>query len=398
MRIALVTSEYPGLGGVPCGGLGHYLQRLVLALSGAGHAAEVFVPAGPGADRPEGMHVVGTSWSRAIRWASRLTLHRLAMPIDCLVQSRRLGAALAERHAAAPFDVVQYAHLGATSLAGPRGIPTVIRLSGWGPMWLRAGDGSLGGMQGRLVHRLERRALARAQVIYGPSRHLAEHVSGIIGREIAVLENPFVPECAPAEGPAPVEGRYLLSFGQINRLKGAETISCIAARILASNPGLRWVFAGRELESGRIASIRAGLADPARIIHLPHLPHPELYRLIAGSEVVVLPSLIDNLPNTCLEAMSLGACVVGTQPTGMEQVITDGESGFLAAAGDPESVALAVERAFAAGSAGRRRIGEAAQERIRRLRPEIILPRLLALYERAREMHACQRKGRHVGN
>lgn len=392
MRIALVTTELPGVSVAPSGGLGYYIQRLALALSDAGHEVEIFVPSEPGADVPAGVRGVPCAWPPIARWASRLTLHRLGMPIDCLVQARMLNRALAVRHAEVPFDVVQYTHLGAVARGRPRGLPAVIRLSGWYPLWHAAGDGAVGGIQGRVVHRMEVAALSCADSIYAPSRHLAGVVSQATGRRIAVLENPFLLECGPAQGAPVVEGRYLLTCGAISRLKGAEVIARSAPAILAAYPDLRWVFAGREAGPGSIAAIRAGLPDGTRrIVHLPHLPHPELYRLMQGAEAVVLPSLVDNLPNTCLEAMALGACVVGTQPTGMEQVIEDGGSGFLAAAGDALHLEQAVHRAMAAGPTGRRSIGVAAQARMQLMRPEVVLSQLIALYACARQAYSLRR-------
>ena len=49
---------------------------------------------------------------------------------------------------------------------------------------------------------------------------------------------------------------------------------------------------------------------------LDKLPHRQLYPVIAGARLVVLPSLIENLPNAGLEAMALGRAVIGTAGTG----------------------------------------------------------------------------------
>ena len=55
--------------------------------------------------------------------------------------------------------------------------------------------------------------------------------------------------------------------------------------------------------------------------------------------VVVLPSLIDNFPNACLEAMGLGKVVIGTVGTSFDELISEGTTGFLVSPNNPEALA-----------------------------------------------------------
>ena len=71
-------------------------------------------------------------------------------------------------------------------------IPSVARLSGWGPLWRLHGDGGGSTMQCHQQFLLERIALGRVDAIYGPSEVIAKHVSNIINTNIRVIENPFV--------------------------------------------------------------------------------------------------------------------------------------------------------------------------------------------------------------
>ena len=67
-----------------------------------------------------------------------------------------------------------------------------------------------------------------------------------------------------------------------------------------------------------------------RVICLGKLNKNQLQPVIKRSQFVVLPSIRDNLPNTCAEAMALGKVVIGTDGSSIEQFITAGYNGFLA--------------------------------------------------------------------
>jgi glycosyltransferase involved in cell wall biosynthesis len=62
----------------------------------------------------------------------------------------------------------------------------------------------------------------------------------------------------------------------------------------------------------------------------------------AAADVFVLPSLVDNLPNTMLEAMSCGLPVVAFGAGGIPESVVDGVSGRLAAVGDVRALAEAI--------------------------------------------------------
>jgi len=87
---------------------------------------------------------------------------------------------------------------------------------------------------------------------------------------------------------------------------------------------------------------------------------PNVMRAI---DIFVLSSRWEGMPNAILEAMACGKPVVATRVGGSPEVVVDGETGILVEAGDPVSLAEAVERVFVdrglrerMGSQGRRRI------------------------------------------
>jgi glycosyltransferase involved in cell wall biosynthesis len=117
-----------------------------------------------------------------------------------------------------------------------------------------------------------------------------------------------------------------------------------------------------------------------RILSLGDMRHELLYPIMANARAVVIPSLVENFPNVCLEAMAHRRVVIGTRGTAFEQLLEDGASGLLCEPGDPASLVEAVEKALRLSDGEREKMGERAAERIRALRPEIVVEQLLSFY------------------
>lgn len=86
-------------------------------------------------------------------------------------------------------------------------------------------------------------------------------------------------------------------------------------------------------------------------------------KLLAISDLFVLPSLWEGMPNAVMEAMATGLAVVATRVDGIPEVVVDGETGVLVRAGQPAELAGAISellvdkgRREAMGMAGRARI------------------------------------------
>ncbi len=75
-------------------------------------------------------------------------------------------------------------------------------------------------------------------------------------------------------------------------------------------------------------------------------PRSELATAIAQATVCCFPSRWENFPNVCLEAMSAGSLVVGSDAGGMAEIIQDGHSGLLFRSGDSAHLAEVLEKAL----------------------------------------------------
>jgi glycosyltransferase involved in cell wall biosynthesis len=102
-------------------------------------------------------------------------------------------------------------------------------------------------------------------------------------------------------------------------------------------------------------------------------------RALASAEVFVLPSLSEGMPVALLEAMACGLAIVATRVGGVPELLGEGRDASLVGPGDPAALATALA-ALAAEPERRRRLGEAAAERARRLAEEDVYGRLDRIY------------------
>ena len=103
---------------------------------------------------------------------------------------------------------------------------------------------------------------------------------------------------------------------------------------------------------------------------------------LRGTDVFVLPSLQEGMPNSLLEAMACGLPVVSTRIGGGVDIISSGDNGILVKPGDPKDLALGIvnilkdkEYATSLAARGLQTVRESYSL-------DSIIPRYLALYER----------------
>lgn len=65
---------------------------------------------------------------------------------------------------------------------------------------------------------------------------------------------------------------------------------------------------------------------------------------IASAEIFVLSSDIEGMPNALMEAMALGIPCIATDVSGVRDIITDGENGFIVPVGDKEAMADRIKK------------------------------------------------------
>jgi len=145
---------------------------------------------------------------------------------------------------------------------------------------------------------------------------------------------------------------------------------------------------GPEFEWLRSFVITNALRDRVRL--LGEVPPPRVKLLMQASDVFFLPSAWEGVALTIYEAMACGLAVVAADTGGQRELVTP-EAGVLVPRSDKETEAKQYARALTEllqSAERRRKLGQAARERVIRLFP---LPqmgeRVAALLEQASEWH-----------
>jgi glycosyltransferase involved in cell wall biosynthesis len=154
----------------------------------------------------------------------------------------------------------------------------------------------------------------------------------------------------------------LLSVGRLERDKGYETAIEGLARLGDSQPRLVVIGAGPERERLEGIAAKAGVAE--RVSFLGSKPRSEVVDYLAAADIFLFPTERDEAaPLVPLEAMASGLPLLASTVGGGVELIEDGTSGLLLPPAAPERWAAAI-RSVLADDALRRRMGEAARERI----------------------------------
>ena len=106
-----------------------------------------------------------------------------------------------------------------------------------------------------------------------------------------------------------------------------------------------------------------------------------LQNLLSATDVFALPSLVEGLPVSVLEAMSYGIPCVVSAVGGLPDVIESGENGLLVAPGDSAGLADALALLIGDDALRARMGSRARRDVIERYSLDVVVDRLTEVYE-----------------
>ena len=230
----------------------------------------------------------------------------------------------------------------------------------------------------------ERVSIWSADAIIAVSEAGAEHITERYHRSVQHIPNGpgGLRRRAPGEvitrlGLAP--GGYVLAVGRLSPEKCLEDLIIAHAEAL---PHLQLVLVGDTSYTDEYIARLRSLAGP-QVLFPGYLQGEALEELYSSALIYVIPSEIEGLSLSLLEAMSLGCPVVASDIPGNREALGNPPAGLTFPARDCAALGAAL-RSFAADASLRESLAEAAASRVRDVFDwNAIAAATLEVYERA---------------
>lgn len=343
MNILYITSEYPPETGF--GGIATYTKYIAETMAKKGHQISVITLST--SVRTSKTDHNGVTVYRTPPLPYPLPHYRWAYPLrQCITRLfphllNRIAWALAVREMVQSlidrdhFDLIEAPECGAEGLLIPlkSDFKYIVRIhTPWEVIRcldnLKEAPGDM-----LLLPFLEMLNAGRANALSAPSNAIAALMrKRWKGRIVSVIPNPL-----PVDSYSKSTGTDWIYTGRIERRKGVHTL--VKAYTEASRfkrlPVLHLfghvygTYPGYP-DFGKYISFlitSAELSD--RIILHGHVPHRDIQQYLRQASVAFFPSVWENFPYSCLEAMASGCLVVASNCGGFPEIITHNKSGLL---------------------------------------------------------------------
>jgi glycosyltransferase involved in cell wall biosynthesis len=208
-----------------------------------------------------------------------------------------------------------------------------------------------------------------------PDDRLAMIYSGVGDEEPPVVDRRAIRAALGFEAEAPL----VLFAGRLAEQKRVDDLLKALDLLQHVQPEVCTLIAGDGPLRGRLEETSRAYHLDGRVRFLGH--RDDVPRLMAATDLVVLPSAYEGLPNVVLEAMRFGKPVVATAAPGTDEVIIDGQTGLLVPVGNVMLLARAI-RDVVRDPALASRLGEAGRARVgAHFRADAMVAKFAELYE-----------------
>jgi glycogen(starch) synthase len=212
-----------------------------------------------------------------------------------------------------------------------------------------------------------------ADQIHTPSVSLGDIVSkkwDIDRSKIFNVPYPFIPSREFLQIPISDTSltRNVTFIGRLEIRKGLVELAKAIPYVCKAIPEVKFKFVGKPVHSfipsmDMKEYIESQLIDYKDHLEFAQVTASEIPRVLAETDVCVFPSIWENFPNVCLESMSAGRSIVGSNRGGMKDMLEAPEAGLLVDPLNSIEIADAIIKLLSDSSL-RARFGETARKKV----------------------------------
>ncbi|OGI08692.1 MAG: hypothetical protein A2Y40_05305 [Candidatus Margulisbacteria bacterium GWF2_35_9] len=337
MRILFLTPEYVTEKYFD-GGLANYIYRIAKELSKNYHVEIIVSSDQTEIIKHDGLEVyrVGLKAYEKIvmSFINFLTRGKIAPTLKYIFYSRRMYKFYKMLE---PFDVIQSSNYGFPGYfifkkeKRPL-IKKIARASSYAPAWRSAtGDGN--NFNEVLNNYLEVRLMRSADKCYSPSQFVQQLYLMNESLKLDVIRTPIAEKEVETDSSVYDEklghiGKYVLYFGSISVSKGLDQLGDILPDIIEKNPDIKVVLVGKVALKSANEDLVEYLKNKiskfeTHVIYLEKLKHNQLYPIIDHAHGVFFLSRVDNIPNACLEAISMDKLILAPNSASFNEMLSE---------------------------------------------------------------------------
>jgi L-malate glycosyltransferase len=203
--------------------------------------------------------------------------------------------------------------------------------------------------------------------------------NGINSRKVVVIPNALPNAVFASRVPARPPGRVrVVMVARMNDpAKCHDVFLKAAARIVSSDHDVEFVLVGDGPLRQGIEAMASNLGLKERLIVMGD--RRDVPAVLASCDISVLTSSSESLSNAIMESMAAGLPVVACRVGGNDELIRDGENGFLATAGNDEEIAHRIVMLLRQPEL-RKKLGAAAQRDAQKFSVDDVCKQYINLY------------------
>lgn len=144
--------------------------------------------------------------------------------------------------------------------------------------------------------------------------------------------------------PAPYRAsrRHLLVARNLEPIYDNETAIRAFLTVHRKHPDATLTIAGSGPLAGSLCALAESLGLADAVIFTGRLDRDAMAQAYRNADIAINPSLVDNMPNSVLEALASGVPVVSTDVGGVPYIVNDGQTALLVSPNSPDAMAEAI--------------------------------------------------------
>ena len=139
-------------------------------------------------------------------------------------------------------------------------------------------------------------------------------------------------------------GPQLLVTRNLEPIYDIDTALRVLQQVRKSIPGVTMTICGSGPERDRLVALAQALEIESAVVFTGRVENEQIAGLYQSADVMLNPSLADNMPNSVLEALASGVPVVSTHVGGVPCLVEHEKTAILVPPGDVDAMAKAVIR------------------------------------------------------